>query len=101
MSTYLRNNKAASSDAAIDVVTDSWDLDVQLGRLLAWLQEHPKFDFGRGEWIVDVGYERRCGVAAAGYTISVELMALLSKNSITLWLSDYGATTDEDALVHA
>lgn len=97
MSTYLRNNKAGASSVVFDVVTDSWDLDVQLRRLLVWLEEHSDFDFRSGEWIADVGYEPRTGVAVAGYTVSVELMAMLSKNNITLWLSDYGKVAKEDA----
>jgi len=97
MSTYLRNSKVGSSRAVIGVVTDNWDLDVQLRRLLVWLEENLDFHFGGGEWIVDVGYEPRAAVTVAGYTINVELMTLLSKKGITLWLSDYGKTTDEDA----
>ena len=90
MSTYLRNTERDSSDAIVDVIADEWDLDRQLEDLFAWLHAHPDFDFSSGKWVADVGFSSRPNVAVAGYTISVELMALLSQNKITLWLSDYG-----------
>jgi len=68
---------------------DSWDLDSELEALLQWLKQHPDFDFAKGQWIADIGFEPRGSATVAGYTISVELMNLLSVNGITLWLSDY------------
>ena len=53
------------------------------------MREHPDFNAEGCEWVVDVGYEPRRNVAVAGYTISVELMALLARKNVTLWLSDY------------
>jgi len=90
MSTYLKNSEADSTDAVVDVIADEWDLDRQLAGLMAWLQAHPEFDFSSGKWVADVGFSSRSGVTVAGYTVSIELMALLSENKITLWLSDYG-----------
>lgn len=90
MSTYLKNNTTGSADSAINVVDDEWDLDRQLEGLLAWLQAHPDFDFSSGAWVADVGFSSRPNVTVAGYTVSVELMAALSRNRVTLWLSDYG-----------
>ena len=89
MPTYLRNNRQGSSDPIISIERESWDLDRQLESLLAWLKEHADFDFAKGTWIVDIGFEPRGSAAVAGYKISVELMHLLSVNGITLWLSDY------------
>lgn len=64
-------------------------MDHQLESLLGWLKTHSDFNFSKGQWIVDIGFEPRGSVAVAGYTINVELMHLLSVNGITLWLSDY------------
>ena len=89
MSTYLRNHKEGSTDPIIDIESDNWDLDHQLESLLTWLKQHPDFDFSKGEWIVDIGFEPRNSADVAGYTIKVELMQLLSSKGITLWLSDY------------
>ncbi len=89
MSTYLRNHREGSVDPIIEIQKDSWDLDRQLESLLTWLKGHPTFDFSNGEWIVDIGFEPRRSVDVAGYTISVELMRLLSAKGITLWMSDY------------
>lgn len=91
MGTYLRNSRADSGDAVVNIAADEWDLDRQLDGLLAWLRANPGFDFSSGDWVVDVGFCSRPNVAVAGYTISVELMAVLSGNKISLWLSDYGA----------
>jgi hypothetical protein len=89
VATYLRNHREGSSDAIVHIEKESCDLDHQLEALLAWLRRHPHFDFSNGDWIVDIGFEPRRSVDVAGYTISVELMQLLSINGITLWLSDY------------
>lgn len=90
MSTYLKNNTTGSTDAAICVVADEWDLDRQLEGLLAWLQAHPDFDFSGGGWVAEIGFSSRPNVTVAGYTVSVELMNVLGRNKIALWLSDYG-----------
>lgn len=89
MSTYLRNHKEGSTDPIIDIESNNWDLDHQLQSLLIWLKKHSDFDFSKGEWIVDIGFEPRKSADVAGYTIDVELMRLLSSKGITLWLSDY------------
>ena len=91
MSTHLKNNRVGCADAVVDVVANEWDLDRQLSGLMAWLLAHPEFDFSSGEWVADVGFSSRPNVTVAGYTVSIELMAMLSQNKITLWLSDYGS----------
>ena len=89
MATYLRNHREGSSDPIVHIEKESCDLDHQLEALLAWLKQNPHFDFSNGDWIVDIGFEPRRSADVAGYTISVELMHLLSVNGIALWLSDY------------
>jgi hypothetical protein len=88
MTTYLRKH-ATGDPEQIDIDTESWDLDVQLERLHAWMREHPDFTRRVMGWIVDIGYEPRANVAVARYTISVQLMTILANKNVTLWLSDY------------
>jgi hypothetical protein len=96
MTTYLRKHGASKANQ-IAIDAESWDLDAQLERLHAWMHEHPDFNAEGSEWVVDVGFEPRKGVAVAGYTVSVELMRILSQKNVTLWLSDYGKVAAEDA----
>lgn len=89
MSTYLKNNKSGNALHVIEILNNNWDLDTQLKRLEEWLDDNNHDHFADGEWIADIGFEPRSDVTVAGYTIRQELMSLLVKNNITLWLSDY------------
>lgn len=96
MTTNLRR-RGMGNENQVAIDAESWDLDVQLERLHAWMREHPDFNAEGSEWVVDVGFEPRKDVAVAGYTVSVELMAILSRKNVALWLSDYGKVAAEDA----
>jgi hypothetical protein len=96
MTTYLRR-RGAGSENQVAIDGESWDLGAQLERLHAWMREHSDFNAEGSEWVVDVGFEPRKSVAVAGYTVSVELMAILSQKNVALWLSDYGKVATEDA----
>jgi hypothetical protein len=89
VSTYLRDNEPDSASPAIELASDRWDLDEQVDTLLQWLKNNPDFDFGGKPWIVDVGFTRREGATVPGYTVSVDLMQMLSSRNITLWLTQY------------
>lgn len=89
MSTYLKNNKSGGALHIIEIINDTWDLDTQLKTLEDWLRDNPDHHFEEGEWIADIGFEPRPDVTVAGYTIRQELMSILVKKNITLWLSDY------------
>lgn len=84
MSVYIRDNAEGSDTPPVKLAPDCWDLDEQLECLLQWFKDNTGFDFGGKSWIADIGFSRRKGPAVPGYTVSVELMALMSANNVTL-----------------
>ena len=72
----------------------TWDFDEQIEAIERWLKKNKDYDFSEGVWVIDVGFEARSTVAVSGYTISVNIMKMLSEKNITLWLSDYSKTHD-------
>ena len=88
MTAYFKNYKTGET---FDVVMDEWDLGNQFTEVKIWIKKNSKI-FNKKDWIIDIDYSdlERPNVVACGYTLDVDLMKLLVKYYISLWLSSYG-----------
>jgi hypothetical protein len=66
---------------------DVWTLPPQIKALHAWLKRQKKLN--RGDYIADVGFQWYQDASGGGSIISTEMMNVMSKYGITLFLSEY------------
>ena len=89
MTTIIRRVRANNYiGKQYEIEKDSWDLDYQINKSMAWINENSNLIIN-GKWVLDIGFCMRKKVIVSGYTINVDVMKRLSRLKIDLWISQY------------
>jgi len=88
----LKQNKIANDQIAC-ICDGDWKLPSQIDQLEKWLIEKETI-LNNGPYVADIGFTIRKGALGGGGVISLELMKILLKLRVEIFLSEY--PSDED-----
>jgi hypothetical protein len=79
----------ANSFETIAVISDTdWDLPTQIDELEKWLNKKGK-NLQKGKYIADIGFDIRKDASGGGAVISSNMIKILSKIGMEIYLSEY------------
>jgi hypothetical protein len=78
----------------VDFICDNdWDLPTQISELKNWLKNKQK-ELPKDNYIADIGFEIRKKSTGGGAILDSEMLEILSKIGMEIYLSEYDPTSD-------